>query len=204
MNKHKSFTLIELLVAVFIFIVLFMITASLVNLAAGSAKSMRTKMLTTDIRNTMDTISQKMNNANQKATIGTDVINGFFVQNYILGIATTTNGTDKKCVFIGKKSDNSIAMLEDANCSRSSWPTTLDLSQKLTGTGVKITNNESLPTERIFILSNEVTAVSTAAPNLKVYIKAQDADAKWQNDNQITLQTTYTMDYMTIKRLQNL
>jgi len=187
----QGFTLIEMLMAVFVFMILFLIASSFVNLAAGSTKSARTKILTNDVRSASDIISEKINNANQKVAVGTDTIYGLKVKNNILGIATTT-GSGTRCTFFGENGD-SLSMLE-GSCP-SSWPVASGLTKKLTGSSVKITG-------LTFTLANEVTPTSTTSPYLKIVVNAEDADAKYASDNQINLQTSYTIDYQTIKRLQ--
>lgn len=197
MNRRKGFTLIEMLIAVFIFVILFMIAASFVNLAVGSTKSVRTKLLTNDLRNTIDIINQKMNNANGKAT--PPPIYGFRTNGGILGIASS----DDSCTLIGRKTEASSSLgylaMSTVSCAsiHPAWVTS-DLTQRLTSTNINILS---------FDISNSYEMINknpSQAPYIKIVITAEDTDPKYQADNQITLQTSYTMDYMTIKRLQAL
>lgn len=187
----KSFTLIELLVAVFVFVILFMIIMSFINLASGQAKSLRTKVLTTDARGVLETISQKVNNANDKKTVGTITIYGFAVNSGILGLASTDG-----CTFIGKNG-TALKMKIDKNCSK--WPSPTDLDQPLTGANVEIVN---AATEPLFTVKNPFDPASTTPPVLKVNLKLQDTDSKYP-ENIITLQTSYALDYLTIRKFQN-
>src|SRR3990167_6454863 len=68
-QKSKGFTLIELLVAVGVFFVLFLIILAFVRLAVGQTTTLHTKMLTSDLRNTLDALSVQMNNANGKIEV---------------------------------------------------------------------------------------------------------------------------------------
>ncbi|MCL5407701.1 MAG: prepilin-type N-terminal cleavage/methylation domain-containing protein [Patescibacteria group bacterium] len=194
--KKRGFTLIEMMIAVFVFMILFLIAASFVNLAAGSTKSNRTKLLTSDLRNALDVISQKMNNANGRALD----IYGFKVNNNnILGIASS----DGSCTFFGKNNNNTPADIKDDFIamkylnSCNGWPVQTDLDQKLTDPkNITVTNVSFTLTDPI--ISNS----PTKSPYLKVVIEAQDADAKYENDNKIKLETSYTMDYLTIKKFK--
>lgn len=190
----RGFTLIELLVAVAIFMVIFAIVASMVNLAAGSTKSARTKLLTTDLRNALEIINQKMNSANAKAD-ATPPIYGFRVDGKILGIAQDVSGS-VKCAFIGLNAANRIMMLEKDNCT--SWPSVAELTQPLTPETIKVTKFDFSPKNQIENLSSSITQ----APQLKIIIEAEDTDPKYASDNKITLQTGYTLDYQAIQGLK--
>lgn len=192
--KKLGFTLIEALVAVFIFMILFLITASFVNLAAGSTKSRQTKILTSEIRNALDVINQKMNNANAKTT-GTNIY-GFKLNGTVLGIANT-DGATTTCTYIGQVGTG-IYMRYD---SCSSWPTLTADDSPLTNTNtVNVTGFDLNPGGVDYFMTNNSPARS---PYLKISITAQDADPKYQSENVINLQTSYTMSYQTIRRLKS-
>jgi len=208
--KSRGFTLIELLVAVFVFFILFLIIMAFVNLAVGQTKSLHTKMLTTSLRHTMDTISQKMNSANDFADIGSNDIYGFKVNGGILGIANEVAGSTQ-CTFIGEKQDKTSPpnyyriYMKVNNCS-GQWPTTTDLDQPITDTSVAIDPPNADPSLAGLVFSGTLTwtPASLDVPYLKIIIRAKDKDPKYTNDNQITLQTSYMIDYLTIQRLKSL
>ncbi len=192
---HRGFTLIELIVAVFIFMIVFLITMAFVNLASGQVKSLRTKRLTADIRNAMDTIAQKMNNANASRSLPTDPdIYGFHAYNDILGIAYKDQSGQEKCTFF-RKVDYQIYMEEDLCNNVYSFPSFLSKKQSLTSSAVKITN---------FVLQGSYLTggCDDPAPYITITIEAEDAEPRYAEDNKITIQTSYTLDYLTIKKLE--
>ncbi|KKQ18128.1 MAG: hypothetical protein US31_C0009G0027 [Berkelbacteria bacterium GW2011_GWA1_36_9] len=215
----RGFTLIEMLVAVFVFMILFLIAASFVNLASGSAKSTRTKLLTSHLRNTFDVISQKMNNANGHASMGSDPdIYGFGIQDVstgppgksieteVLGIASydkdtsTTSCTFFSRVFIGAivgGGGQSYLYMANSDCSEP-WPNLFLVGKPLFDPNNISGNFNPTMTPSVWKPSDQI------APYLTIQITAQDTDPKYATDNIITLKTSYTMDYQTIKRLQNL
>lgn len=210
--KQSGFTLIEMLIAVFVFMILFLIAASFVNLAAGSTKSNRTKLMTNDIRSALDVISQKLSTANGISTSG---IYGFAVNSTTgdLGIVSD-DGTNIICTFIGKVSVGTpaiggIYMRTGTDCSWPSGTKILSISdQPLTNNkNINITTNPT-GTTKIFTLTDAITSSNKTtynkSPYLKVLIEAKDTDPKYESDNVIKLQTMYTMDYKTIMRLKSL
>lgn len=220
-RKNKAFTLIEMIIAVFIFVILFLIAASFVNLAVGSTKSVRTKLLTSDLRNTMDLINQKMNNANSKVRVGISSSDPIPTIDNIYGfrVVTTDGGakvlvissSDGSCTFIGKLTTNNLGTIVSGkrNSCDNQRPVpepgnANEFAQKLTPLSVNVASldfHAGPPLEAGYTM---IDTNPTQAPYLEIVIKAQDADDKWKDDNQIQLKTSYTMDYQTIRRLKNM
>ena len=187
---HKALTLIELIIAVGIFVIVFLLTTSFVNLAAGQVKSTRTKTLTIDLRNAMETISQKLNSANAKETVGGVTIYGFKVNNNILGIVST-DGNKTTCTFIGKNGDN-LAVLGN-NCG-GQWPTAAQLTQVLNAPTIKITKLE-------FPADCEMP-ICSQTPYLTIKIEAENLVKKSADEDIITLQSSYALSADTVKKLK--
>lgn len=219
--KKQGFTLIELLVAVFIFAILFLIIMAFVNLAVSQPKSSHTKSLTTSLRHTLDTINQKLDNANVRVNTMTPNIYGFRVYsdgsgNKILEIAnyskTVSGANVTTCTFIAERLDTitstyRIFMGFYNNCpNTANLPSAANLDKPLTDTNVALNS----PTDANPGLSfsgttswdakNNCTLIS---PYLKITINAKDNDPKYANDNQINLQTSFTMSYQTILSFKN-
>lgn len=187
--KKHGFTLIEMIMAVFVFMILFLIAASFVKLAAGSTKSNRTKLLTSDVRSALDTIGQKMNGANGYAILSTGGSTyGFRVTGNILTIINF-DGTSNNCTSIGK--DGSSIYMDVSGCTG----TLTNDKQVMTGANVYVEN-------LTFTSIVNGAKPTTISPYLTITIQAHDIDPKYTTDNVINLQTSYTMDYQTIKRLQ--
>lgn len=186
-SKKSAFTLIELLVAVLIFGLVFTMTTIVVKFAAGRVESYRPKILANEVRAAVDTITQKMNNANTGVNIPgvSGKVYGFKVDGSNMLIIASANNS---CSFIKKDSDT-IVMAQN-NCA--GVPTTY---QKITSSEIKVTDFS-------FTGSHELSGpLDTQAPYLKVIIKAEDANPQY-SDNKFEYQTSYEMDYQTVKKLQ--
>lgn len=206
-SQKSGFTLIEMLVAVMVFMIVFLIASSFVNLASGSTKSNHTKMLTGDVRSALDTIMQKLNSANDKVAIGGDMVYGFALHTLgsqkILGIVHQIDMSHKECTFIGKRSTG-IYMKVDNDDNNCSWPTNpSQLNQPLTDSSkIDVTSlTFNPPSNPGYVMTNQNP---TQSPYLFIHIDAWDKDSKYQTDNQITIDTSFTMDYATIDRLKKL
>lgn len=174
--------------AIFIFAICFGLTIMSVKLASGKSSNAREQVVSNGLRNAIETINSKMQNPNNKVTIGTTTIYGFQVIGNILAIALRPRDTDE-CIFIGKKDDNSLAMLQN-NC-QGQIPAVNDLNQPLTPPDVKVT-------EFSFPNRYEMTdpAGATKAPFLEIKILVEDSS---DSAIQFGWQTSYALDYLTLK-----
>lgn len=199
--KKKGFTLIELLVAVFVFMILFLIIMAFVRLAVGQTKSLHTKMLTSDLRNTMDILNQKMMNANykEKITWPATTIHGFKYIDNIIG----TVSKDGTCSFIGKNGDTISIYTKGCTGEVGPWPKADQLDIPITNVNtVKVTN--FTVTGKCYRCGLEgPPSGSNIVPYITVVIEAEDKDPKYATDNKIKIETSYAMDYMTIKLLKS-
>ena len=186
----------ELLVAVGVFFVLFLIIMAFVRLAVGQTTTLHTKMLTADLRNTLDTLSVQMNNANGKITVSSgETIYGFRIfnentPNEILALASF----DHKCFYIALNR-GTVNVVMDPYCDNRAVPSISSMGSSITSPGINVTGLSFTPNYQMTDTDLEQT------PYLRMTITAEDRDAKYL-DNKITLQTTYSMDYLTIRRLQ--
>lgn len=202
----KAFTLIELLVVVVIFMMIFLMTMSFVRLASGSVISARQKLLTNDIRNATEMISQKMNNANASVAVGSlefmgainsITIKGFDVKKYnpttpvlsVISKEAMSVGTSCSISFFTVR-DNALWMKKTEACINISAPGLSEYNQRLTSENTKVTGFELIKTD------------IGAIPYLTVKITAEDKDPQYSADNQIQFQTSYTIDYLTWKNMQ--
>ena len=193
MLKKRAFTLIEVLVAVFIFAIIFGIAIMAVNFSSGKVQSKKPLTLTREARNAMETISQKMNNANAKATVGGTVIYGFRVDGNELKIVTSIPGGAVQCSFI--KQDGDYLKMAQNNCS---VPTSTEY-KNITSSDI-IIRNFNIPDKYFMINSSP-----DKAPYVQIIIEARDAKSPDEPTNptsNIKVQTSYEMDYQTIKNLK--
>src|SRR3990167_7110295 len=68
-RSNSGFSLIEFLVGVLIFSIVFGMTIISVKLASGNVASNQNKTVSIELRNAIETITQKMNNANDYKNI---------------------------------------------------------------------------------------------------------------------------------------
>ncbi len=187
-KKLKSFTLIELIVAVVIFMIVFLVTASFVSLASGQVISLRTKMLSNDIRNTYETSNQKANNANAKATVEgiLDTVNGLaeYNQNTLVVASEDERGSGNcKTSFFTIK-DDAIWMKEFSDCSSVTIPLPDEYDQRLTSNDITINS--------FSVSQSDIGSI----PYVTIEIDAQDAQPQYENDNQIKMRSSFTVDYL--------
>ncbi len=193
-ERKRGFTLIELIVAVVIFMIIFLITASFVSLASGQVISLRTKMLTNDVRNTFETINQKANNANANISIGVDDIYGLasigpivdLDNDILLVVFQTGSGNCLASYFAKKTNTDAIFIYEEEynNCIPTGLPSAADFTQRMNSEDVKITN--------FSVSQNDIGSI----PYVTIEIYAQDAQPQYENDNQIKMRSSFTVDYL--------
>ena len=156
-QKSKGFTLIKLLVAVGVFFILFLIILAFVRLAVGQTATLHTKMLTADLRNTLDTLSVQINNANGKIEVSDSinpvVIYGFRIftdnsrtpqqGNQILAMASNFD----RCLFVAfDKSSGQIVIKRaivagaGASCSKANVPQISTMTNSFTSPGIEVTD----------------------------------------------------------------
>lgn len=203
-NLKRGFSLIEFLVGVFIFSLVFGMTIISVKLASGKVASSQNKTVSIELRNAIETISQKMNNANAHKTIRNFLgdedereIYGFSViepsppnpPNNILAIATS--GNQDSCAFIAVI-EKRLYMHEN-NC-QTAVPNidTIKNSNPLTSEKIKVT---------VFDIAQKslMTSSSSQAPFLTLTIHAEDPS---DSNIKLTYQTSFEMDYLTYKKLK--
>lgn len=193
-ERKRGFTLIELLVVVVIFMMIFLMTMAFVRLASGSVISARQKLLTNDIRNATETISQRMANVNASVSVDTTIVKGFDVQEYdpttpVLSVISRDEYDVCTIIFFTVR-DNAFWMKRIEACNNISTPGLNEYDQRLTSENTKVTGFELIKTD------------IGAIPYLTVTIKAEDADPQYVADNKIEFQTSYTMDYQVWKNMQ--
>ena len=215
--KNSGFSLIEFLVGVLIFSIVFGMTIISVKLASGKVASNQNKTVSIELRNAIETINQKMNNANTHIEIGNFLppapasapleIYGFYrVDNSnsdqtrrnldnVLAIVTSNNQDDPTqpqytCAFIAVIN---VRLYMHENQCNSVQAITPDNSSPLTSDKIKVTG---FLDSGYYNMTDENRA---QAPYVNLKIEAQDA-----KDDKInfTYQTSFTMDYLTFKKLK--
>lgn len=202
-HSKSGFSLIEFLVGVFIFSLVFGMTIISVKLASGKVASSQNKNVSIELRNAIETISQKMNNANAHQTINNFLgkkleIYGFSVSvieqtppNLPINVLAIANsGNQDTCAFVAVIEQR--LYLHENNCQ--AVPVmTADNSNPLTSEKIKVT---------VFDIAQKslMTSSSLQAPFLTLSIRAEDADP---NTNiGIDYKTSFEMDYLTFKKLK--
>ncbi|MEK7142925.1 MAG: prepilin-type N-terminal cleavage/methylation domain-containing protein [Patescibacteria group bacterium] len=196
-SSHKGFSLIEFLVGIFIFSICFGLTIMSVRLASGKEANYKTKTISNGLRNAIETINSKMDDPNNKATIGTENIYGFRVlNNNILAISLRPRGTDE-CLFIGRREDtvNNDFYLAMKQNPCNSVPSLGDLNQRLTSKKIKVTNFDI---SNNYFFTDPVGDPNSAkiTPYLTIKISVEDpADQTIKFD----WQTSYALSYLTVQ-----
>jgi len=190
-RSRRAFTLIEILVAVFIFALVFGIAIMAVSFSAGKTGSKKPLTLTRETQAALETISQKLNNANAKK--GTEIY-GFRVDNNELKIATSIPGFTDQCSFIKRSDDGNYLQMAQGGCYAP-----LTEYKNITSSDIIIRN---------FDISNNYFMTDSnpdKAPYVQIIIEASDAKSPYEPNNptsNIKVQTSYEMDYQTIKKLK--
>ena len=206
--KNSGFSLIEFLVGVLIFSIVFGMTIISVKLASGKVASNQNKTVSIELRNAIETINQKMNNANAKKSLNflgsNQTIYGFKIisipnqfPNDVLAIVTPViqnpSGNQATCTFIAIINSR-LYMKESNNCEAVSEMNDTN-SNPLTSEKIKVTSLFNQEMENYFMTDNN----PDKAPNVNLKIVAQDAK---DLQIQFTYQTSFTMDYLTLKKLK--
>jgi prepilin-type N-terminal cleavage/methylation domain-containing protein len=181
----KAFTLIELMVSITILALVLVMLSGMVNYTSGRLKSAQLKLVNDSLRQSLDLISQKMYNANDKKTIGVlGEVKGFTVNNSNILIIVSSNLTDNKivCTYFGQKGDK-LAMTQDATCPAE--PN--DLDHFVTPSKINITD---------FSLIEDQTG---NIPNVVISLSGYNTTDK--DKVAATVKTTLTMDGENVRNL---
>ena len=182
--KKSGFTLVEILVAVFILAIILVIAGAATNLMVGRLRSKKTTDLNIPVRNAFDIISQKMNTAN--ARLGT--VYGFNEKGGILEIVNKSDG-GTTCTTIGKAGTVLKMQQSSVDCDDSmdaDW-------QAITPDTIEVTAFTPIVTNAM------ITTSQNDIPTAQITITARE---KGNSENQITIQTSYYLDYQTVNNLK--
>jgi len=197
-QKRKSgFTLIEIAVAIFIFTTVLVIGAASGNFNFGNTRAHRNKAIVDSTKNVFDTLNQKIMNANAKVTIGGQVVYGFRIfngttpsdtnGNMIIIASNDPSGT--VCTYVGLNG-NTIGMKQDTCLA---IPALSALDKPLTSSDTKVNS---------FVLNgSSINNSPSQIPFVKVTITGENTN---ESVNVINMQTIYTLDLDTVKRLKSL
>lgn len=182
----SGFTLIELLVALSILVVILMMGAAFANFSVGRLRSAQNVKVNEAIRNAFDLIGQKMNTANAK--LGT--VYGFNENGGILEIVNKSDTGATTCTTIGLSAGVLKMKQDTTDCSNTLIDSTW---QAITPDTIEVT--AFTPTMINAMINSDQTVIPTA----QIIITARE---KGNPDNQITIQTSYYLDYQTVNNLK--
>lgn len=199
-RSRGGFTLIELMVTIAILAIVVVLVGNLTNYTVGRLKSNQLKSTNDALRSALNIMGQKMNNANDKVTIGTDTVYGFKVYgnepNQVLTIVSSSgSGSTKTCTYFGMKSGSLKMSQAVANSDTCNELTVESLDHKITSDKIFVQSFEAETT-------NRMTNINTKSiPSVKITIMAHDTTD--ESGIQTKLETTFTMDGENVKYLNN-
>lgn len=193
---NRGYTLVELLVALFIFsaVVVIGLSAVTTGFTSGNLTSETNKSLNQDLNMIMQTITQKMANANAQTDtfkIGdTDnKIYGFkFISSNLLVIASSSTDPSSpgaQCTFIG--SANQALYMVQKTCGSFNPTDEFKEQTKISAASSKITSFE--------LSGQNFDPASKTNPYLEVKISSQDPKNTVKSD----VQTAYTLPFQIVQ-----
>lgn len=194
MFHKKGYTITEVIITIFIFGFLVLMGTGAVNYATGKLKSSKNLELSEAMRQTMDTLNQKMNTANGKVTIGSNIYYGFDVLTGDI-LMVINKGTSNTCSYFYKDATaKQIKFLQNASYNNCSAIPTAATSgwQPLTPNNVEVTNFDLSPRSTLRQFPNVI-------PYINIKITAVE---KANSTNYIELKTGYYLNYLTVNTLK--
>ena len=191
--KRKAFTLIELIVTMAILAMVVVMIAGMTSFTVGRLKSAQMKMVNDALRNSLDTIGQKMNNANEKAKIDGENRYGFYYKNNILVVISGDETPSIYCTYFGLNGDAMAMAQEKAMAGVCKNTNLITLGNNVTPEKIKVTSFSIDP-----LKSSEMTEASrpnqTEIPRIKITLSGYDTSDKAGVAATSSLETTFTMD----------